>query len=100
MIANIWRYAVENNQYLQWQVTINGDNFVASTFMPGTGQVELRGRSQGFALSYGIFDAMGQQIGYGQGSIDDATHISVSSYWANGVFIGSGRFHVNHPPNQ
>ncbi len=59
----------------------------------------LRGQTQGFAMSYGIFDSIGQQIGYGQGSIDDASHISVTSYWANGAIMGATRFHVNHPPN-
>lgn len=93
--AAIWY----DDQFNQWQVSINGANFTASSFLPGTGQVTLRGQSQGYAISYQIFDGMGQQIGYGQGNIDDALHISVSSYWSNGAFLGSGRFHVNHPPN-
>ena len=88
-----------DNEYNTWQVSINGSEFTANAFVPGTGQVSLRGQSQGYAVNYGIFDANGQQIGYGQGSIDDASHISVSSYWSNGTFIGSTQFHVNHPPN-
>jgi uncharacterized caspase-like protein len=88
-----------DEEFNQWQVSINGASFTASAFLPGTGPVALRGESQGYAVSYGIFDANGQQIGYGQGSIDDASHISVTSYWSNGAFLGSGRFHVNHPPN-
>ena len=37
--------------------------------------------------------------GFGQGSVVDASHLSVTSYWANGAILGSTRFHVNHPPN-
>lgn len=88
-----------DDQFNQWQVTTDGTNFSATTFLPGSGTVVLRGQTQGFAVSYGIFDATGLQIGYGQGSIDDATHLSVISYWSNGTFLGSGRFHINHPPN-
>ena len=29
----------------------------------------------------------------------DASHISISSFSSNGAFLGSGRFHINHPPN-
>jgi hypothetical protein len=67
--------------------------------LPDSGQVVFRGQTKGYAVSYGIFDTVGQQIGYGQGSIDDASHISVTSYWSNGAILGSGRFHINHPPN-
>jgi len=88
-----------DDQFVQWQVSINGTNFTASAFLPGTGQLMLRGLSQDYAISYEIYDASGQQIGYGQGAFDDASHISVSSFWSNGVFLGSGRFHINHPPN-
>jgi len=88
-----------DDQFVQWQVSINGDYFTASAFLAGTGMVELRGQSQGYALSYGIFDSTGQQIGYGQGNFDDVSHISVISYWSNGALMGSGRFHVNHAPN-
>jgi len=77
----------------------NGDNFSATAFIPGSGQIVIRGQSQGYATSYGIFDAAGQQFGYGQGTIDDASHISWISYYSNGTFLGSGQFHVNHPPN-
>ncbi len=88
-----------DDQYNQWQVSIDGGNFAASAFLPGSGQVMLRGQSQGFAVTYGIFDSIGQQIGYGEGTIVDASHIAVTSYWANGAILGAGRFHINHPPN-
>ena len=88
-----------DDQYNQWQVTLNGASFSATTFMPGSGQVTLRGQTQGYAVSYAIFDAVGQQIGYGQGTMTDATHLAVMSYWSNGAFLGSGQFHINHPPN-
>ena len=88
-----------DDEFNQWQVSINGVNFSATAFIPGSGQVLLRGQSQGYALSYSIIDAAGQQIGYGQGTIDDDSHISVISYWSNGAFLGSTQFHVNHPPN-
>ncbi len=88
-----------DDQFNQWQVSQTGTNFSASAFLPGSGQVMLRGQTQGFAISNGIFDAVGQQIGYGQGTIDDASHITVTSYWSNGALLGAGRFHVNHPPN-
>ena len=88
-----------DDQYNQWQVSMSGSSFSASAFLPGSGQVVLRGQSKGFAISYDIFDSLGQQIGYGQGTIDDASHISVTSYWSNGTILGVGRFHVNHPPN-
>jgi hypothetical protein len=88
-----------DDEFNQWQVSISGANFSASAFLPNSGQVVLRGQTQGFAVSYGIFDTIGQQIGYGQGNIDDASHISVTSYWSNGAILGTGRFHINHPPN-
>ena len=88
-----------DDEFMQWQVSMNGNSFNASTFYPGTGQITLSGQSQGNAVSYVIYDASGLQIGYGQGNIDDASHISVTSYWANGAFLGSTRFHVNHQPN-
>lgn len=88
-----------DDQYNQWQVTLNGASFSATAFLPGSGQVTLRGQTQGYAVSYGIFDGVGQQIGYGQGTMTDATHLAVMSYWSNGAFLGSGQFHINHPPN-
>ena len=88
-----------DDEFNQWQVSISGANFSASTFLPNSGQVVLRGQTQGFAVSYGIFDTIGQQIGYGQGSIDDARHISVTSYLSNGAILGTARFHINHPPD-
>ena len=87
-----------DDEYTQWQVIITGDNFTASALVPGSGAYQLQGRSQGYGLNYGIFDAAGQQIGYGQGTIVDASHIAVTSYWANGTLLGSTRFHVNHAP--
>ncbi len=30
---------------------------------------------------------------------DDASHMSWISYYSNGTFLGSGQFHINHPPN-
>jgi hypothetical protein len=87
-----------DDEYTQWQVIITGDNFTASALAPGSGAYQLRGQSQGYGLSYGIFDATGQQIGYGQGTIVDASHIAVTSYWSNGTLLGSTRFHVNHTP--
>ncbi len=87
-----------DDEYTQWQVVITGDNFTASALVPGSGAYQLQGRSQGYGLSYGIFDASGQQIGYGQGTIVDASHIAVTSYWSNGTLLGSTRFHVNHMP--
>jgi len=93
--SSIWY----DNEFNQWQVSINGDNFSATAFIPGFGQIVIRGQSQGYATSYGIFDAAGQQFGYGQGTIDDASHMSWISYYSNGTFLGSGQFHINHPPN-
>jgi hypothetical protein len=87
-----------DDEYTQWQVIITGDNFTASALVPGSGAYQLQGQSQGYGLSYGIFDAAGQQIGYGQGTIVDASHIAVTSYWSNGTLLGSTRFHVNHAP--
>ncbi len=87
-----------DDEYTRWQVIITGDKFTASALAPGSGGSQLQGQSQGYALSYGIFDATGQQIGYGQGTIVDASHIAVTSYWSNGTFLGSTRFHVNHMP--
>ncbi len=87
-----------DDEYTQWQVIITGDNFTASALVPGSGAYQLQGQSQGYGLSYGIFDASGQQIGYGQGTIVDASHIAVTSYWSNGTLLGSTRFHVNHMP--
>ncbi len=88
-----------DDQFIQWQVIQAGGDFSASAILPGSGQVVLRGQRQGFTLTYDIFDSIGQQIGYGEGTIDDASHISVTSYWADGAILGAGRFHVNHPPN-
>jgi hypothetical protein len=88
-----------DDQLNQWQVSMAGASFSASAFIPGSGQLVLRGQTEGFAVSYGIFDSIGQQIGYGQGTIDDASHITVTSYLSNGALLGAGRFHVNHPPN-
>ena len=87
-----------DDEYTQWQVIITGENFTASALPPGSGGYQLQGQSQGYGLSYGIFDATGQQIGYGQGTIVDASHIAVTSYWSNGTLLGSTRFHVNHMP--
>ena len=58
--SSIWY----DNEFNQWQVSINGDNFSATAFIPGFGQIVIRGQSQGYATSYGIFDAAGQQFGY------------------------------------
>lgn len=88
-----------DNDHIQWQVTMNGTVFNASTFYPGLGQIALQGNIQGYTVNYGVYDVNGLQIGYGQGTVDDQTHMSVTSYWMNGVIIGSGTFHVNHPPN-
>jgi hypothetical protein len=88
-----------DEDFVQWQVSLTDTGFTATAFLAGTGQIVLRGQTQGYIVNYGIFDATGQQIGYGQGSFDDPSHLSVTSYWANGAFLGSGRFHVNHPPN-
>lgn len=87
-----------DNEFNQWQVIVVGDNFTASSFLPGSGPISLQGQSQGYGVSYGIFDANGLQIGYGQGTISDASHINVTSYWSNGAILGSTTFHVNHPP--
>lgn len=87
-------YDDESNQ---WQVSKSGSNLSASTFLPDSGQVVYRGQTRGYAVSYGIFDTSGQKIGYGQGSFDDASHISVTNYWSNGAVRGSRRFHINHP---
>ena len=54
---------------------------------------------QGYGLSFGIFDINGQQIGYGEATMTDQTHLAYSSFYVNGAFMGSGQFHVNHPPN-
>ncbi len=83
--------------YNQYQVIITGDNFTASVVMPGLGAYQLRGRSQGYGLSYNIFDSTGQQIGYGQGTIVDASHIDATSYWSNGTSLRF-QFHINHAP--
>lgn len=83
---------------LQWQVILQGDNFVATTNVPGAGAVGLRGQFQGVQMSYSIFDSFGQQIGYGGGTVEDASHMSATSYWSNGIVMGSVRFHVNHAP--
>lgn len=88
-----------DNEYNQWQVTISGASFVASSFLPGTGQISLSGQIQGTVVNFYILDGNGMQIGYGQGTMTDATHVAYSSYWSNGVFMGSGQFHINHPPN-
>lgn len=93
---------IGNGKYVNIDPLPNPPNDVAlvSEALKGVGfKVTLRGQSQGYSVNYGIFDASGQQIGYGQGSIDDASHISVTSYWSNGAFLGTGQFHVNHPPN-
>jgi hypothetical protein len=93
---------IGNGKYVNIDPRPNPPNDVAlvSEALKGVGfKVTLRGQSQGYSVNYGIFDASGQQIGYGQGSIDDASHISVTSYWSNGAFLGTGQFHVNHPPN-
>ena len=87
-----------DDDYNQWQVTISGDNFVAGAMIPGFGSYQLRGQSQGYQVSYSIFDESGLQIGYGGGNITDASHIAVTSYWANGIILGSTTYHVNHAP--
>ena len=88
-----------DNEFIEWAAQVNGIYFTASTFYPGMGQISLQGQFDGYLVSYGIYDAMGNQVGYGQGSIDDDTHISVTSFWMTGQLIGSGQFHVNHTPN-
>ena len=87
-----------DDEYNQWQVTMNGASFTASAFVDGTGMVTLQGQAMGNEVRYGIFNAAGQQIGYGGGTVTDPTHIAVNSFWANGTPIGSTRFHINHPP--
>ncbi|MBT8076921.1 MAG: caspase domain-containing protein [Gammaproteobacteria bacterium] len=88
-----------DDEWIQWDVVTNGNSFSASTFYPDMGQITLQGQAQGAMVNYYIYDSAGQQIGYGQGSFMDATHLSVVSYWMNGVEIGRGQFHINHQPN-
>lgn len=89
-----------DDEWVQWDVVTNGNAFTASTFYPELGPIMLQGEAQGAMVNYYIYDGSGQQIGYGQGQFMNATHISVVSYWMNGVEIGRGQFHINHQPNQ
>jgi len=88
-----------DNEGNQWQVTISGASFMASSYLPDAGQIQLSGQAQGNVLNFYILDGNGMQIGYGQGTMTDPTHVNYSSYWSNGAFMGSGQFHINHAPN-
>ena len=89
-----------DDQYNQWQVQVNGQQFAAAAFLAGVGQIGLTGQIQATGISFAIFDGYGNRIGYGQGAMRDPTHVTYTSYYSNGVFLGSGTFHINHPPNQ
>ena len=87
-----------DDEYNQWQVTLNGAYFTATANLPGTGMLMLQGQFAGNQVSFGIFDAFGNQIGYGSGVFADQTHFNTTSYYSNGVLIGNTQFHVNHMP--
>ena len=55
-----------DNEFIEWAAQVNGIYFTASTFYPGMGQISLQGQFDGYLVSYGIYDAMGNQVGYGQ----------------------------------
>ena len=84
---------------LPWHVEQQGSVFAARADVLGLGTIIMRGQVVGRALSYELFDISGNPVGYGQGSIDDETHISYISYFPNGAPFASGRLHVNHMPN-
>ena len=84
---------------LPWQVEVSGANFTAQADVPGLGRIRIIGRVIGVSLSYQLRDVAGNAVGYGEGSFDDATHISYISYLPNGVPFASGQLHVNHAPN-
>ena len=81
------------------QVEVSGANFTAQADVPGLGRIRIIGRVIGVSLSYQLRDVAGNAVGYGEGSFDDATHISYISYLPNGVPFASGQLHVNHAPN-
>ena len=82
----------------RYQVTITGNNFTASVRMRGFGAYQLRGQLQGYGLSYDIFDSTGQQAGYGQGTIINASHINATNYWSNWLGPVNFQYHINHAP--
>ena len=88
-----------DDQANPWQINMNGSQFAAAAMLPGIGPIGLTGQIQGTGISFYIYDGNGNQIGYGQGMASDPTHINYTSYYSNGVFLGSGTFHINHLPN-
>ena len=84
---------------LPWQMVTEGARFTAQADVFGVGTVVMRGEVLGQALSYQLFDVSGNVVGYGEGRIDDDSHISYESYLPNGLIFASGQLHVNHMPN-
>lgn len=93
-MSHIWY----DDKFNQWQVLWIDANFSASAYLPDAGQLVYRGEREGLDVSYGIFDSVGTKIGYGEGRIDGAGHIKVTSYRPDGAVIDSGQFHINHQP--
>lgn len=84
---------------LPWQVMVEGNSFVAQAEVFGLGTIIMRGQVLGEVVSYNLVDVSGDGVGYGEGVIDDDSHISYASYLPNGVMFASGQLHVNHVPN-
>ncbi|MEM7364362.1 MAG: caspase family protein [Pseudomonadota bacterium] len=87
-----------DDEYNQWTVVQQGNQFAASSFAVGVGQITLQGQISGAEISFRIYAADGSQVGYGSGTVQDPTHILAVSYWNNGVPLGNTRFHIGHQP--